>query len=114
MGGHDLPQFRSRRTEIVLNKRRMRHEGVNAYLHRFHMDDTGMCPNAGCKLQETILHYMVHCPSSQLHRTRLQLKLNSKGIREDLTLKLLPSGGKPKVLPLTMEFVKATGRLDTL
>jgi ribonuclease HI len=114
VGGHHLPQFRSRRTEIVLNRMRMGHVGVNAYLHRFHMDDTGMCPNAGCNLQETIEHYMLHCPSSQLPRTRLRFKLNSRGIREDLTLKLLLSSENPKVLPLTMEYVKATGRMDTL
>jgi ribonuclease HI len=114
IGRSTFPKFHTRRAEIVLHRLRLGHVGVFSYLHRFNMSNSRLCPDTTCNSPETVEHFMLHCSLYLLPRTRLRNHLNSLDITQDLTLKLLLSGDNPRVLPLTMEYIKDTGRLDVL
>ena len=76
----NYPRFnkKSRRIEIVLNRLRIGHAGINQYLHRFGMTDGPLCSR--CLVTESIDHFLLSCQKYTIARTRMLVKLRIGGI----------------------------------
>ena len=74
------PKYRgkSRRTEIVLNRLRIGHAGLNQYLNRFNMGDSPLC--SACLVPETIEHLLLYCNKYTRSRYNMLQDLKTKNI----------------------------------
>ena len=58
-----------RRLEVVINRFRLGHVGVNQYLHRFNMVESPLCIN--CNIVDSIEHFMLHCTKYREQRRKM-------------------------------------------
>ena len=77
--------LRNRRDQVVINRLRMGHVGVNSYLNRFGMAEEEFCQNLPCMVQgfaDTIEHFLFHCPLYTSFRNELKANLLRIGVSE--------------------------------
>ena len=85
--------IKNRRLQVLMNRFRMGHIGVRAYLHRFRMAEDEFCAYCACQGEaqvETIEHMIIHCPEHSASRQILKSKLDN--LRIDFSLKTLLLG----------------------
>ena len=108
------------RIQVVLNRLRMGHIGVQAYLNRFHMSEEATCQQhtvcQGNEEVETIEHFIFRCPAYNEIRANLMTKLSEIGIHNPtLSILLLGSAAdshkKPLIMENMSEFLRGTGRI---
>lgn len=87
----------------VLTQLRTGHIGLNAYLHRFKLAPSPLCPH--CPALESVPHFLLSCPAHRAHRLRLMTRLGTAR----LSLRSLLSA-KSEAAPV-LAFVRDTGRL---
>ena len=103
-------------TQVVINRMRIGHIGLNEYLHRFHMSETEFCEQITClalDIPETLEHFLLTCPAYFDYREALKSRLRTFNITQfDLKTLLLGSEDRMQYLIIraVMEFVHATGR----
>ena len=112
--------LKNRRAQVIINRLRMGHIGVKAYLHRFKMAEEDLCQNSDChadELPETIEHFMLICPAYQQQRETMTNKLRNMNIT-DISLKMLllgedfPLNKQEKVLGIVLEYLFSTNRVQ--
>ena len=79
-----------RSTDTASARLRVGHAELNAYLNRFGQRDSPMCP--GCRVPETIRHYILECRNYEDSRRTLVTNLRREGVVE-ITLKTILGGG---------------------
>ena len=88
----------------MISQLRTGHCGLNYYLHRFGKKNPPYCECGNGK--ETVEHYLLEC-----RRYNEQRKTLRKEVRTGrLTIEKLL--GQPQTIKHTMEYIKATGRLE--
>jgi ribonuclease HI len=87
----------------VLTQLRTGHIGLNAYLHRFKLAPSPLCPH--CGTPESVPHLLLICPAHRV--ARLHLMIRVKTARLSLRTLLASKNDAAPVLA----FVRATGRL---
>ena len=112
--------LKNRRAQVIINRLRMGHIGVKAYLHRFKMAEEDLCQNSDChadELPETIEHFMLICPAYQQQRETMTNKLRNMNITV-ISLKMLllgedlPLSKQEKVLGIVLEYWFSTNRVQ--
>ena len=110
-----------RRSQVLINRFRMGHIGVRAYLSRFNMSEDEFCQQNTCDGNETvedIEHFILYCPAYSNARDILQTKLRNININ-DLSLKTLLLGEKHhagkqiEILSCFLEYLYSTNRVQT-
>ncbi|KAJ6587824.1 hypothetical protein B0H10DRAFT_1724498, partial [Mycena sp. CBHHK59/15] len=86
----------------ILTQLRTTHIGLNAFLHRFHLDPSPDC--SLCLVPETVSHFLLACPGYQRQRLTLIARLGTVC----LSLRRLISA-KSDPHPV-LAFVRDTGR----
>jgi len=110
--------IKHRRVEVVMNRLRIGHVGVKAYLHRFNMSENYECET--CNIAETIEHFLLHCNKYNRQRDKLTAALSAVGIREVSQGVLLgdnndlPVTKKRRIVSALAEYLIGTGQLDRL
>lgn len=103
----DIADRMPRKLAVIILQLRIGHTILNKHLHRIKRADTPVCP--ACHHEdETIMHYLLHCPAhanarEELHRTRGR---SSRVLDKLLVL--------PKLLPLLLQFVARSARYRTV
>jgi len=92
-----------RRQRVNLARLRTGHCSLNQYLHRFGIEESPLC-SCGNGAEETVEHFLIHCPLFDKERSKLMKKVGIGGMWVE---KLL---GYPKFIPFTLDFVEETGR----
>ena len=92
----------SRRSASTITQLRINHIPLNSYLTRFHRVQSAHCP-ACSESNETVEHYLIHCPGYAHERWALKRKLG-----ERLTLTSLLANDKA-LIPLA-NFIDASQR----
>ena len=69
----------SRREQVLIQRLRIGHAGVQAYLERFNIVQEGLCPHCG-RAPETLEHFFFFCDTFDLDRHILERKLNQNNI----------------------------------
>ena len=92
-----------RRFVSILTQLRTNHIPLQAYLHRFKLANSPLCPHCE-EAPETVTHFIMFCPKFAIHRRQLRRRLGPRG---NLDLSIL---GNSKHLPDLFRFVKATDR----
>jgi hypothetical protein len=87
----------------VLTQLRTGHIGLNAYLHRFKLAPSPLCPH--CGVPESVPHFLLICPAYRVPLLHLMLRVKTAR----LSLRKLLSS-KNDAAP-ALAFVHATGRL---
>ena len=106
-----------RRTEVVMNRLRLGHAGLNSYMFRFEMHHTDECPN--CYEAETIEHFFLECPEYEDARLILRRELQLLNA-EPVTVKTLLGGSNLppktnfKIARKVAWYIKATNRMQDL
>ena len=114
---HAPIRVKNRRMEVVLCRLRIGHVGLNQYLHRFNMAQQDVCNQ--CGVTETVHHYLLECNSYRLARDEMKQQLRKIKIY-DISMKILLGGGKynrfvnRKIVQITAEYIRKTGRMDGL
>ncbi|KAJ7770365.1 hypothetical protein B0H14DRAFT_3509281 [Mycena olivaceomarginata] len=88
----------------VLTQLRTGHIGLNAYLHRFKLAPSPLCPHC-LTPPESVPHFLLFCPAHRSHRLRLIARIGSAR----LSLRSLLAS-KVDAAPV-LAFVRDTGRL---
>ena len=109
--------IRNRRLEIVLNRFKIGHVGLNQYLNRFNMAQTPLCEQ--CQLPESIEHYLFYCPKYENCRSDLKRKLNSLGFERVNIITLLGNCNISKdkmrnIQNCVTQYLLNTGKIDVL
>lgn len=128
IGAHTKHLFRSvetvmttgthnRRVEVVLNRLKIGHVGVNAYLHRFRLGDTPLCDS--CKVVETMEHFLISCTKYSTERAALFSNLIKVGIHTFNMVTLLGGSkhtiGVKKIIEKELaNFLVSTNRIQML
>lgn len=108
----------SRVLDVALTRLRLGHTRLNAHLHRLNLAPDPYCP--WCRGEEdTIQHYMIHCPRFHSHRVQLRSQLHTLNIHTfDLPTLLAATGvppqQQPTVIRLTCAFLRKTRQLPRL
>ena len=89
----------------ILAQLRTRHVPLQAYLHRFKLADTLICPSCGTE-PESITHYMLYCTTYTAQRRQLQRSL---GRDNSLGLEIL---GEEKMMKPLMAYINDTKRFE--
>lgn len=89
----------------IITQLRTGHIGLNAYLARFGLVDSDLCPT--CRERESVNHYLFTCRRFSQQRDILRRVLFADG-RQPLNKKTLL--GKPKNRFALLEYIDATGR----
>ena len=95
----------NRKSSARLVQLRTGHCGLNKYLHRFGIRDSPYC-ECGHGIKETVEHYILECP--RFKEERKTLRKNAAAGRMKVKLLL----GDQNLVRHTLDFVKATGRLN--
>ncbi|KAF7372264.1 hypothetical protein MVEN_00086000 [Mycena venus] len=87
----------------ILTQLRTGHIGLNAYLHRFHLAPSPLCPHCAA-VPESVSHFLLACPAHRTHRLRLIARVGTTRIslRRLLSIKHEPGP--------VLAFVRDTGR----
>ena len=93
----------TRRQASILVQLRTGHAPLQAYLHRFKLVESPMCPSCG-EEPETVTHFLIYCESHHEHRRRLRWTL---GRDQSLELGIL---GDVKRIRALMRFIDETER----
>ena len=106
----------TRREQVLLQRLRIGHAGVNSYLARFKIVQDEACPNCGLTTG-TLEHYFLHCPTFHLERYTLEKGILDLGFNQ-LDLKLLLIGIENthnlNIVKLLMTYIKDTQMHNTL
>jgi len=89
----------------ILVQLRTGHVPLQAYLHRFKLVDTPICPSCGTE-PESIMHYMLYCATYTTQRRRLRRSL---GRDKSLGLEIL---GEEKTMKPLMVYINDTKRFE--
>ena len=95
----------NRRQASILVQLRTGHIPLQAYLHRFKLSDTPVCPTCSDE-PETVTHYLMYCRTYNRQRQRLRRVL---GRDQSLGLEIL---GDEKRVKTLMEFINDTRRFE--
>jgi hypothetical protein len=68
----------------ILTQLRTGHIGLNAYLHRFNLAASPLCPL--CAVTETVPHYLFLCPAYRRQRLQLIVRLGTARLTPKLLL----------------------------
>ena len=108
--------FSDRRSQVIMNRMRIGHVGLNDYLNRFRMAETEFCEQLSClafDIPETLEHFLLTCPEYYVSREALKSRLRSLNIFTfDLKTLLLGFGDSRHslIIKAVTEYVYATGR----
>ena len=80
----------NRKVEVSMARLRMGHSRLNSHMFRIGLSDSPNC--SSCGSEETIEHFMLHCPRYFSHRVVLRSNLVCLGVR-DMSLETLLGGG---------------------
>ena len=113
-----LFNIKNRRLQVIINRLRIGHVGLNKYLHRFKMSETEYCQEQTCldlEITETIEHYLLDCPSYRSYRQTLKQSMLILGIRSfDIKTLLLGNQDYERkntaIAKLLWDFISASGR----
>jgi ribonuclease HI len=92
-----------RKIASILSQLRTGHTPLAKHLHRIGKLDSPICPACQQK-EETVQHFMLHCPAHQAAR---QILRNSTGGRDINITKLFTTA---KTLPVLFRYIATTGR----
>jgi ribonuclease HI len=95
----------TRRQVSILIQLRTGHVPLQAYLHRFKLVDTPICPTCGNE-PETVTHYLLYCPTYTTQRRRLR-----RALGRDRSLGLEILGDEERIKRL-MSYVNDTKRFE--
>lgn len=102
--------FSKTHTSILVHLR-TGHIGLNKHLHRIQKADTPKCKNCAGTYDETVVHFLLHCPAYASQRSKMKSQiLRATGTREITIRNLLTVRLHA---PALIDFVKATNRLAT-
>jgi ribonuclease HI len=93
----------NRSQAVQIARLRTGHCSLNQYLHRFNIENSPEC-SCGNGSEETVEHYLLHCPNYDKEREKLFERVGIDGMWIE---KLL---GHPKLIPKTLEYIKETKR----
>ena len=93
----------NRSQAVQIARLRTGHCSLNQYLHRFNIENSSEC-SCGNGSEETVEHYLLHCPNYDKEREKLFKRVGIDGMWIE---KLL---GHPKLIPKTLEYIKETKR----
>ena len=108
----------SRILDVALTRLRLGHTRLTAHLHRLGLSPDPYCP--WCRtVEETIEHFLLHCPRFHSHRVVLRDHLAALGVSTfDLPTLLAVAGiyssHQAAVIRLTCVFLKKCGQLPRL
>ena len=107
--------FNDRRSQVIMNRMRIGHIGLNVYLHRFRMSETESCEQITClafDIPETLEHFLLSCPAYFEHREVLKNRMRSLNVNFDLKTLLLGSDESKHnlIIKAVTEFIYATDR----
>ncbi|XP_045107993.1 uncharacterized protein LOC123502793 [Portunus trituberculatus] len=108
----------SRILDVALTRLRLGHTRLTAHLHRLGLSPDPYCP--WCRtVEETIEHFLLHCPRFHSHRVVLHDHLVALGVSTFDLPTLLAAAGvhsshQAAVLRLTCVFLKKCGQLPCL
>ena len=94
----------SRKYQRILFRLQTGHCGLRSHLHRIGKADSPLCRN--CFMEETVAHFILHCPLYEGERTILFTKVYEAKAQFTL-LKILTD---MRIMPYTAEFLLLTGR----
>ncbi|KAJ7110871.1 hypothetical protein C8R44DRAFT_883338 [Mycena epipterygia] len=96
-----------RKLAVILLQLRVGHTILHKHLHRIKCADSSTCPCCH-RVDETVLHYLLHCPAHSNAREELQ---RLSGRDAHVIEKLLT---QEKLLPLLFQFIACSGRFRTV
>ncbi|XP_045101462.1 uncharacterized protein LOC123498421 [Portunus trituberculatus] len=108
----------SRILDVALTRLRLGHTRLTAHLHRLGLSPDPYCP--WCRtVEETIEHFLLHCPRFHSHRVVLRDHLAALGVSTFDLPTLLAAAGvysshQAAVIRLTCVFLKKCGQLPRL
>ena len=115
IGSYPRIELKNRRVDVAINRLRMGHAGVQAYLARFGMADSKLCGT--CHKIDTVEHYMLKCQKYRRERMELERELGKLGYSEislKLVLGTMDSGNTRKVLQAVGKYLIATQQIEKL
>ena len=98
-------EISNRKAAAKIVQLRTGHCGLNHYLHRFGKRNTPYCDCGYGK--ETVQHYLMECRNYREQRKKLRREAGAGKMKMERLL------GDPKVIKYTLEYIKATNRLET-
>jgi ribonuclease HI len=98
-------EIEDRSSAAKIAQLRTGHCGLNRYLHRFGITNSAYCQCGYGK--ETVEHYLLECRNFREQRKKLRKEIGTAKMR---VARLL---GDTKLLEYTVEYIKATGRLES-
>ena len=113
-------QLRNRRHQIIINRLRMGHIGLRAYLNRFSMSDEQYCENPVCYFQEfpeTIEHFLLYCPlytsiRNNLKKNLTEMKVTLFDVKTLLLGREEYSKMSRKIIVALLEYIYASGKTE--
>ena len=109
--------YKERAVETAVARLRVGHAGLAKYKFRFGLSASPLCE---CGDEETVDHFLLHCPLHALERQNLLSSLRREGISSPLTCTLLLGGsnlnaGKQNIVAKSLTtFLKNTDKIDSL
>ena len=102
-----MTEYMPRRHASLLTQLRTGHAPLNQHLHRINRAESPLCPRCGTD-QETVIHYLCHCPAYESYRAELvaHLRQDSRSINALLS--------KPRAIKLVFKYIARTGRFKTI
>ena len=97
----------SRRYQVIIFRLQTGHCKLRGHLHRIGMVDSPLCPN--CRTEETVSHFLLFCARFQAERSYTIEAVRNHNTR--FTLRNLLTDHR--IMNATVEFVLASGHLDT-
>ena len=96
----------SRVLDVALTRLRIGHTRLTAHLHRLHLAPDPYCP--WCRnVEETIEHFILHCPRFNSHRVLLRTQLQALSVPTfDLPTLLVAEGVHPQHRPTVLRLTR--------
>ena len=104
----------NRREQVLLQRLRIGHAGVPAYLARFQIIPDELCTNCG-RVPCTLEHYFLECPEFDEERYLLQKGITDLGINDFNLNTLFIGEDNPKnlsIVKLLIEYIKQVKLCD--
>ena len=110
----------NRREQVLLQRFRIGHVGVQAYLNRFKITGSPLCAEPICQeeeVEETLEHYIFRCPAYTAHREEMFNVLNTMGVHNTnlkVLLGLSDNVINVEIVRIFIKYVVNTGKHNTL
>ena len=102
----------NRREQVLIQRLRIGHAGVQAYLNRFNIIQEDLCLHCH-SCPETLDHFFFHCPEFIYERATLENKLDTNNI-QPISLRTLFAGNPDQnnflIIKAVLEYVKDCGK----